>query len=73
MYELDSMYPSDNNSKTAASNYCRTFTDDIDGVWCYWTKPLSSYNNVLAVYCDVPRCEVVPGQRFPQTEVRTTY
>ena len=64
-YGLDSMYPSDKNSRTAASNYCRIFYNNNNGVWCYWTKPFSLYS---WAYCDVPRCVVVPGQRLPQTE-----
>ena len=62
MYELDSMYPSDNNSKTAASNNCRTFNDGYGDVWCYLSTPLSPLNFGI---CDVSRCGVVPGQRLP--------
>ena len=63
-YEPDSMYPSDNNSKTAASNYCSTFNDGYGDVWCYLTKTLSSYNGANYGLCDVQSCGVVPGQRL---------
>ena len=61
-YEPGSMYPSKNNSKTAASNYCRIFDDGYGAVWCYINKKLVF---TRSEDCDVPRCEVVPGQRLP--------
>ena len=60
-YEPDSMYPSDNNSKTAASNYCRIFNDGYDAVWCYMNR----LSILKFKPCDVPKCREVPGQLLP--------
>ena len=62
-YEPDSMYPSDNNDKTRAKNYCRIFNDDYYAVWCYWNQASGWFKKYSD--CDVPRCGVVPGQRLP--------
>ena len=61
VYEPDSMYPSDNNSKTAASNYCRIFNDGYRKAWCY----LNDGSSNMWEICDVFQCPVVPGQRLP--------
>ena len=62
IYQSGSMYPSDDNRKTAASNYCRIFDDGYDAVWCYMNKIFIFSRRED---CDVHRCGVVPGQRLP--------
>lgn len=65
IYEPDSMYPSDNDNKTAASNYCRIFDDDYTSVWCYWNQPSSFLGLRKFSDCNVPQCGSVEGQRLP--------
>ena len=56
-YGLDSMYPSDKNSRTAASNYCRIFSDGYLTPWCFVT--FGSDGNWPTVTCHRARwCHV---------------
>ena len=61
MYDRNNEYMSDNDDKTAASNYCRIFKDGYSPTWCY----LNDASRGMWDYCDVPQCGVVPGQRLP--------
>ena len=61
MYDRNNEYMSDNDDKTAASNYCRIFKDNYNGTWCY----LNDANSERWDDCDVPQCGVVPGQHLP--------
>ncbi|KAK7098734.1 hypothetical protein V1264_002970 [Littorina saxatilis] len=64
-YDQSSMYPSDNDDKVAASNFCRIFDDGADYVWCYENRNMGPFNLRYYEDCGVNRCQEVPGQRSP--------